>query len=65
MSHRRIGDTKAKVERANGVIGDTLRAHAIGSNDDWDRQALLAESGINSIVDSRRWRSFRVDVPQI
>ncbi len=30
-------NTDAKVERANGVIGDTLRAFANGRKDDWDR----------------------------
>jgi hypothetical protein len=30
-------NTNAKVERANGVIGDTLRAFANGRKDDWDR----------------------------
>jgi hypothetical protein len=30
-------NTNAKVERANGVIGDTLRAYANGRKDDWDR----------------------------
>ena len=31
-------NTNAKVERANGVIGDTLRAFANGRKDDWDQQ---------------------------
>ena len=35
-------NTNAKVERANGVIGDTLRAYANGRKDDWDRQLPLA-----------------------
>ncbi len=35
-------NTNAKVERANGVIGDTLRAFANGRKDDWDRQLPLA-----------------------
>ncbi len=40
----------AKVERAraNGVIGDTLRAFANGRKDDWDRQLPLAVSAINN-----------------
>ena len=41
-------NTNAKVERANGVIGDTLRAYANGRKDDWDRQLPLAEFAINN-----------------
>jgi hypothetical protein len=41
-------NTNAKVERANGVIGDTLRAFANGRKDDWDRQLPLAEFAINN-----------------
>ncbi len=41
-------NTNAKVERANGVIGDTLRAFANGCKDDWDRQLPLAEFSINN-----------------
>ena len=44
-------NTNAKVERANGVISDTLRAYANGGNgrkDDWDRHLLLAEFAINN-----------------
>jgi hypothetical protein len=41
-------NTNAKVERANGVIGDTLRAHANGRKDDWDRQLPLAVFAINN-----------------
>ncbi len=40
-------NTNAKVERAIGVIGDTLRAFANGHKDDWDRQLPLAEFAIN------------------
>ncbi len=36
------------VERANGVISDTLRAYANGRKDDWDRHLLLAEFAINN-----------------
>jgi hypothetical protein len=36
------------VERANGVIGDTLRAFANGRKDDWDKQLPLAEFAINN-----------------
>ncbi len=41
-------NTNAKVERANGVIGDTLRAYANVCKDDWDRQLPLAVFAINN-----------------
>ena len=41
-------NTNAKVERANGVIGDTLRALANGRKDDWDRRLPLAVFAINN-----------------
>jgi hypothetical protein len=41
-------NTNAKVERANGVIGDTLRAYANGRKDDRDRQLPLAVFAINN-----------------
>jgi hypothetical protein len=41
-------NTNAKVESANGVIGDTLRAYANGRKDDWDRQLPLAVFAINN-----------------
>ena len=41
-------NTNAKVERANGVISDTLRAYANGRKDDWDRHLMLAEFAINN-----------------
>ena len=41
-------NTNAKVERANGVIGDTLRAFANARKDDWDRQLPLAVFAINN-----------------
>ena len=41
-------NTKAKVERANGVISDTLRAYANALNDDWDSHLTLAEFAINN-----------------
>ena len=41
-------NTNAKVERANGVISDTLRAYANGRKDDWDSHLTLAEFAINS-----------------
>ena len=34
--------------RANGVIGDTLRAFANNRKDDWDKQLPLAEFAINN-----------------
>jgi hypothetical protein len=43
-------NTNAKVERANGVISDTLRALANGSMDDWDDHLPLAVFGINNAV---------------
>ena len=43
-------NTNAKVERANGVIGDsdTLRAYANGRKDDWDDHLPLALFAINN-----------------
>jgi hypothetical protein len=41
-------NTNANIERANGVIGDTLRAFANGRSDNWDRQPPLAEFAINN-----------------
>jgi hypothetical protein len=41
-------NTNAKVERANSVIGDALRAHANGRKDDWDRQLPLAVFAIHN-----------------
>ena len=41
-------NTGAKVERANGVISDTLRALANDRKDDWDTQLPLAEFAINN-----------------
>jgi hypothetical protein len=40
--------TNAKVERANCVIGDTLRAFANGRKDYWDRQLPFAVFTINN-----------------
>ena len=37
-------NTIAKVEQANGVIGDTLRAFANGRKDDWDRLSPCSPS---------------------
>ena len=36
-------NTNDKVERANGVISDTLRAYSNGHKDDWDSRLTLAE----------------------
>ena len=41
-------NTNTKVERANGVVGDTLRAYANGRKDDWDKQLTFAEFTINN-----------------
>ena len=41
-------NTNAKVERANGVISDTLRAYANGRKDDWDGHLPLTVFAINN-----------------
>jgi len=41
-------NTNAKVERANGVISDTLRAFANGRKDDWDDHLPTAVSAVNN-----------------
>jgi hypothetical protein len=41
-------NTNAKVERANGVVSDTLRAYANGRKDDWDGHLPLAVFAINN-----------------
>jgi hypothetical protein len=41
-------NTNAKVERANGVVSDTLRAHANGSKDNWDGHLPLAVFAISN-----------------
>ena len=43
-----LKNTNAKVERANGVISDTLRAYANGRKDDWDSHFTLAEFAFNN-----------------
>ena len=43
-------NTNPKVERADGVIGDTLHAYANGSKDDWDDHPTLAVFGINNVA---------------
>ena len=55
MPHRRLAyqnNTNTKVEKASGVISDTLRAYAIitpmGRRDDWDSHVTLAEFAINN-----------------
>jgi hypothetical protein len=45
-------NTNAKVERANGVIGDTLRAFANGRKDDWDKHLSMAIFAINNAASS-------------
>ena len=55
--------TIAKVERANGVIGDAQRAFANGRKDDWDDHLPLTVFAINnaaSVAASRRPRRRRV-----
>ena len=57
-------NTNAKVERANGVISDTLRAYANARKDDWDRQLPLAEFAINnaaSTLDDEGMTPFFID----
>jgi hypothetical protein len=39
-------NTKAKVERTNGVVSDVLRAYANGRKEDWDVHILPAEFAI-------------------
>ena len=41
-------NTNSKVERANGVVSDTLRAYANGRKDDWDDHLPLAVFAINN-----------------
>ena len=41
-------DTNAKVERANGVVSDTLRAYADGRKDDWDGHLPLTVFAISN-----------------
>ena len=43
-----LKNTNAKVERANGIIGNTLRAYANGLKDCWDKQLPFAEFAINN-----------------
>ena len=50
-------NTNAKVERANGVISDTLCAYANGHKDDWDNHLTPAEFAINNTA-WRRLDSF-------
>ena len=40
------------MERANGVISDTVRAYANGRKDDWDSHLPLAEFAINNSASS-------------
>ncbi len=41
-------NTNAKVERANSVVSDTLRAFTNGSKDDWDDHLPLTVFAINN-----------------
>ena len=41
-------NTHAKVERASGVVSDTLRAFANGRKDDWDGHLPLVVFAINN-----------------
>jgi hypothetical protein len=41
-------NTNAKVERANGVVSDTLRAFANGRKDDWAGHLPLAVFAVNN-----------------
>ena len=41
-------NTDAKVERADGVIRDTLRAYLNGRKHDWDSHLPLAELAIDN-----------------
>ena len=43
-------NTNAKVDRANGVISDTLQAYANGGKDVWDKELQFAEFAINNTV---------------
>ena len=47
-AYHKTRNTNAKVERANGVIGDTLRAYANGCKDDWDKPLTFAVFAINN-----------------
>ena len=40
-------NTNTKLEWANGIVCDTLRAYAHDSKDDWDRQLPLTVLAIN------------------
>ncbi len=46
-------NTNAKVERANGVIGDTLRAFANGRKEDWDPLAVFSINNASSALGDR------------
>ena len=41
-------NTSSKIERANGVVGDTLRAFSNGRRDDWDVHLPFAAFAINN-----------------
>ncbi len=52
-------NTNAKVERANGVVSDTLRAFANSRKDDWDDHLPLTVFAINNA--SAQLTPFLVD----
>jgi hypothetical protein len=43
-------NTNTKMERANGVISDTLRAFANGRKDDWDNHLPMAVFAVNNVA---------------
>ena len=48
LAYHRDRNANAKVEGANGVIRDTLRAHANGRKDGWGGHLPLAQFAINT-----------------
>ena len=63
-------NANVKVERANGIISDTLRAHADVSKDDWDSNLTLAELAINNTAstlgdDSTPFLTYRGAHPRL
>ncbi len=51
-------NTNVKAERANGVIGDTLRAYANGRKGNWDLQLPLAVFAIENLDSGRGARAL-------
>ena len=54
-------NTNAKVKRANGVIGDTLRAVANRRKDDWDQHLPIAVFAINNAAGGDGLTPFFID----